>query len=282
MSYQQYRPSSGFNSLPLIVKNLLIINGLFFLATFLFKQNNVELADYLGLHYFTSDLFHPYQFVTYMFMHGGIFHIFFNMFALFMFGNVLENLWGPKRFLIFYMITGIGAALIYLGYQAFEYHQIRVAIQEFAKNVTPEEYLSVVKKHFSDLYSIPENQPVFETFISEWQKNIGNPVFSERALNDMSQFISFKQDMPMVGASGAIFGILVAFGMLFPNTELMLMFIPIPIKAKYAVVLYAVAELFFGVARFSGDNIAHFAHLGGALFGFLLVKYWQKKSNRFY
>ena len=267
----------------MIVKNLLIINGLFFLATFLFKnQSNVELADYLGLHYVTSDLFQPYQFVTYMFMHGGIFHIFFNMFALFMFGNVLENLWGPKRFLIFYMVTGIGAALIYLGYQAFEYHQIEVAVQGFIKNTTPEEYLSVVKTHFSDLYSNPENRPIFDNFINEWSKNIGNPYFSERAINEISQFITFKENIPMVGASGAIFGILIAFGMLFPNTELMLMFVPIPIKAKYAVIIYAVAELFFGVARFSGDNIAHFAHLGGALFGFILVKYWQKKSNRFY
>lgn len=282
MSYQQYRPNS-FSSLPLIVKNLLIINGLFFLASFLFKsQSNVDLADYLGLHYFTSDLFQPYQFVTYMFMHGGLFHIFFNMFALFMFGNVLENLWGPKRFLIFYMVTGIGAALIYLGYQAFEYHQIQVAIQGLINNTTPEEYMSVVKNHFSDLYSIPENRPIFEGFINEWQKNIENPAYSERALSDMSQFISFKENIPMVGASGAVFGILIAFGMLFPNTELMLMFVPIPIKAKYAVIIYAVAELFFGVARFSGDNIAHFAHLGGALFGFILVKYWQKKSNRFY
>lgn len=282
MSYQQYRPNS-FNSLPLIVKNLLIINGLFFLATFLFQnQSNTDLADYLGLHYFTSDLFQPYQFVTYMFMHGGLFHIFFNMFALFMFGNVLENLWGPKRFLIFYMVTGIGAALIYLGYQAFEYHQIEIAIQGLLNNTTPEEYISVVKNHFSDLYNIPENRPVFEGFINEWQKNIGNPSYSEKAIGDMSQFITFKQNIPMVGASGAIFGILIAFGMLFPNTELMFMFIPIPIKAKYAVIIYAVAELFFGVARFSGDNIAHFAHLGGALFGFILVKYWQKKSNRFY
>ena len=282
MSYQQYRPNS-FRSLPVIVKNLLIINGLFFLATELFKgQNSIDLADYLGLHYFTSELFKPYQFVTYMFMHGGIFHILFNMFALFMFGNVLENLWGPKRFLIFYMVTGIGAALIYLGYQAFEYHQIQVAMQGLLNNTTPEEYLSVVKNHFSDLYDIPENRPIFESFINEWSKNIGNQSFSEKAISDMSQFITFKQNIPMVGASGAIFGILVAFGMLFPNTELMLMFVPIPIKAKYAVVIYAVAELFFGVARFSGDNIAHFAHLGGALFGFILVKYWQKKNKHFY
>jgi membrane associated rhomboid family serine protease len=119
MSYQQYRPSS-FNTLPLVIKNLLIINGLLFLATWVFKnQFGWNLVDTLGLHYFSSELFQPYQFVTYMFMHGGIDHIFFNMFALWMFGNVLENVWGPKRFLIFYMVTGIGAALIYMGYEAF-------------------------------------------------------------------------------------------------------------------------------------------------------------------
>lgn len=287
MSYQQYRPNR-FSSLPVVIKNLLIINGLFFLAAAVLKsQKTIDLSDYLGLHYFTSDLFKPYQFVTYMFMHadldsGGIFHIGFNMLALFMFGNVLENLWGPKRFLTFYMITGIGAALVYLGYQAFEYHQIQVAIQQFQQNATPDGYLAIVKDHFSELYDIPQNTPVFDNFVSEWMKHPDSPGFLTHASQDFDQLLKFKSNTPMVGASGAIFGILIAFGMLFPNTELMLMFIPIPIKAKYAVVLYAVAELFFGVARFSGDNIAHFAHLGGALFGFILVKYWQRKSNRFY
>lgn len=282
MSDQQYRPNR-FSSLPVVIKNLLIINGLFFLATFLFQsQNHIELSDYLGLHYFTSTLFKPYQFVTYMFMHADIFHILFNMFALYMFGNVLENLWGPKRFLTFYMITGIGAAFVYLGYQAFEYHQIQVATQQFIQNASPETYLELVKNHFSDLYEIPENTALFDNFANDWITHPNNPAYLTHASQDIEQLLQFKSNTPMVGASGAIFGILIAFGMLFPNTELMLMFIPIPIKAKYAVVLYAVAELFFGVARFSGDNIAHFAHLGGALFGFILVKYWQKKSNRFY
>ncbi len=282
MSYQQYRPNS-FNALPTVVKNLLIINVLFFLATFLFEtQNKIDLSTYLGLHYFSSELFYPFQFVTYMFMHGGLFHIFFNMFALLMFGKVLENTWGPKRFLIFYMITGIGAALIYIGYQAFEYHQIQVATQAFLNNSTPEEYISIVKTHFSAMYSIPENTLVIDQFLIDWTNNPDNITFINRAMGDINQLTTLKENTPMVGASGAIFGILIGFGMLFPNTELMLMFIPIPIKAKYAIVLYAVAELFFGVANFAGDNIAHFAHLGGALFGFIIIKYWQKQSNRFY
>jgi membrane associated rhomboid family serine protease len=279
MSYE-YRPNS-FSSIPLVVKNLLIINGLFFLATMLFR-GQLNLQDHLALHYFTSSLFQPYQFVTYMFMHADLVHIFFNMFGLFMFGNILETLWGPKRFLIFYMTTGIGAALVYLSYQTFEFNQLQAATHNFFNNASPEEYISFIKTHFKDLYDIPQNQTIFDNLVTDWMKNPENPAYATRALADINQLITIKENTPMVGASGAIFGILVAYGMLFPNTELMLMFIPIPIKAKYAVILYSVAELFFGVARFSGDNIAHFAHLGGALFGFILVKYWQKNSNRFY
>lgn len=282
MPYQQYRPNS-FKVLPLVVKNLLIINGLLFLAyKVLHDQYQIDLTNYLGLHYFTSEYFHPYQLVTYMFMHGGYEHIFFNMFALWMFGNVLENFWGPKRFLIFYMITGIGAALIYMGYQAFQYHQIDQAIQVLVNNNSPEEYISLIKKHFNAIYEIPEVQSQIETFVNEWTKHPADVAYLNRAVADVTELLTLQENIPMVGASGAVFGILVGFGMLFPNTELYLMFIPIPVKAKYAVILYGAIELFLGVAQFSGDNIAHFAHLGGALVGFILVRYWQKKSNRFY
>jgi len=282
MSYQQYRPSS-FNTLPLVIKNLLIINGLLFLATWVFKnQFGWNLVDTLGLHYFSSELFQPYQFVTYMFMHGGIDHIFFNMFALWMFGNVLENVWGPKRFLIFYMVTGIGAALIYMGYEAFHFYQIQQSVDAFLANPVPEEYYALVKKHFGVYLEIPENQSQIDAFFTSWNNNLSSShVYIQQAIADINQFVSFQKSNPVVGASGSVFGVLLAFGMLFPNTLLYIYFL-FPIKAKYFVVLYGGLELFMGIANNPGDNVAHFAHLGGMLFGFILIKLWSRKKNNFY
>jgi membrane associated rhomboid family serine protease len=281
MSYQQYR-SQGFRALPLVVKNLLIINVLLFAATEYYQSVGFDLTDYLGLHNFSSDLFRPYQLVTYMFMHGGLDHIFFNMFALWMFGNVLENFWGPKRFLTFYMVTGIGSALIYLCYESFHLGQLQATIDVFLANPNPESYITIVKDNFGGLYNIPENQLQIDEFVRNWSVNLQDPVMIKQASIFMDQLYNIQINSPMIGASGAVFGVLMAFGMLFPNTELFLMFIPIPVKAKYAVILYGVIELVAGVAQISGDNVAHFAHLGGMLFGFVLIKFWQKRSNHFY
>ena len=174
------------------------------------------------------------QLITHMFMHGGFAHIFFNMYALWLFGTILERVWGPQRFLSFYLITGLGAVALHVFVQAMIIH------------------------HFAGTYfPTPE--------IAEQSQNIRTIYFSNT-----------------VGASGAIFGVLVGFGMLFPNTELYIYFIPIPIKAKYLVIGYVALELFMGVANRQGDNVAHFAHLGGALFGFLLVKYWNRNSGHLY
>lgn len=278
---QQYRPQS-FQVLPLVVKNLLIINGLLFLATFVLQnQYGIDLTDYLGLHYFSSDLFRPYQLVTYMFMHGGIDHIFFNMFALWMFGNVLENFWGSKRFLIFYMVTGIGAALIYLGYQGLQYQQVNNAIEALMANPTPDNYLGLMQNHFNALLDVPEVNAHVQAFAGEWANNLTNPEYLNAALRDVNDLLQLRINIPMVGASGAVFGVLLAFGMLFPNTLLYVYFL-IPIKAKYFVIIYGALELFLGIRNNPADNVAHFAHLGGMLFGFILIKYWQKKSNRFY
>ena len=224
-----------------MTKNLLIINVLLWLATFATQRFGIDLYKYLGLHFVTATDFNPVQFVTHIFMHatydhyGNIvfFHIFFNMFALFMFGSVLEQVWGPKRYLIYYFVAGIGAGLI----------------QEIAWYID-----------LRELLALPDNTMI----------NVGNGmvVTKEVLLNKAIT----------VGASGAVFGILLAFGMLFPNTPLYIMFIPIPIKAKYAVIGYGVLELVLGAANFSWDNIAHFAHLGGMLFGFFLVWYWRRKD----
>lgn len=240
---EQFRPT-GFRILPPVVKNLLIINGLFFLAT-LALSSQLDLANYLGLHYPVSPLFKPHQLVTYMFMHGSPGHIFFNMFALWMFGNALENVWGPKRFLVYYMVTGIGAGLLHI-------LVLYIQISGIENKLSPEMVLQVRETGYNVLME---------------GKNYADPML--RKLNIL-------YNTTTVGASGAVFGILLGFGMLFPNSVIYLLF-AIPVKAKYFVMGYGAVELFLGISNNPEDNIAHFAHLGGMLFGFILIKYWKKR-----
>jgi len=206
--------SNIFANIPPAVKGLLIINVLLYALDALFSFFDLFLAQELGLFYFGSPFFKPYQLVTHLFMHGSLFHLFFNMYALWMFGKILEFKWGANRFLIYFFVTGLGAAIL---------HNMVIA----------------------------------------WQ-------FAETQNIDLLR-------IPVIGASGAVFGLLLAFGMLFPNVKLMLIFIPIPIKAKYFVIMYGLTELYMGFAQYSGDNIAHFAHLGGMIFGFILLKIWRIK-----
>jgi len=245
MSYGQFRPTS-FKILPPVVKNLLIINALFFLATITFESTfRIRLADYLGLHYPGSQHFSPFQLVTYMFMHGGFGHIFFNMFALWMFGNTLENTWGPKRFLTYYLITGIGAAIIQI---IVTY--IRVSAIE--AQLDPQT-VSMVYNEGADLIA----------------KNLN---YSHPLIGKLNGLINTTT----VGASGSVFGLLLAFGMLFPNS-LIYVYFAIPVKAKWFVIIYGAIELYSGIANNPMDNVAHFAHLGGMIFGFFLIKYWRRK-----
>jgi membrane associated rhomboid family serine protease len=243
-----FRPS--INAIPPVVKNLIIINAIMLLATYVLKMQDIDLTRILGLHYFESPDFRPYQLVTHMFMHGGLMHLVFNMFALWMFGRVLENVWGPKRFFIYYFATGLGAAVFYSFVNFIEFKYI-------SGKLSPEDVQAVLTQG-TGFY----NQVV----------NSGDPFLMK---------LFMLVNVPTVGASGAVFGILLGFGMLFPNTELMLLFPPIPIKAKYFVLGYGAIELFSGIAN-TGDNIAHFAHLGGMLFGFILIKYWNKTTTHFY
>jgi membrane associated rhomboid family serine protease len=236
-----YRPTS-FSQLPEVVKNLLIINGLLFLATISLESYGINLKQILGLHQFQSPNFTPYQLITHFFMHGSFTHLFFNMFALWMFGKTLENVWGAKRFLIYYIFTGLGAAVLHLCVSQYQIFQL-------ANNIP--EILELAKQ---GLY------------------NTGN-VNSFK----LTQLVT----TPTVGASGAVFGILLAFGMLFPNTLLYIYF-AIPVKAKYFVMIYGALELYSGLSNNPADNVAHFAHLGGMIFGFLLIKYWQKNNTQFY
>jgi membrane associated rhomboid family serine protease len=248
MSYEQYRPT-GFSMLPVVVKNLLIINGLFFMATVgLEKANIIDLNDILGMHYFVSPLFKPYQIVTYMFMHATFMHLFFNMFALWMFGYILENVWGPKKFLIYYFVTGIGAVMIQMAVNYFQ-------ISHLEASMSAEQISMVLNEGYK---AVQEG------------KNFMDPAMGE---------LNILLNTATIGASGSVFGILLAFGMMFPNTMIYVYF-AIPIKAKWFVMIYGAIELVSGVANASGDNVAHFAHLGGMLFGFILIMIWRKKDKK--
>ncbi|TWV14193.1 rhomboid family intramembrane serine protease [Bacteroidaceae bacterium HV4-6-C5C] len=217
--------------MPTVTKNLLIINVLAFLATLVAQTYGVDLEHYLGLHFFLASDFNVAQLVTYMFMHGGFTHLFFNMFAVWMFGRILEQVWGPKKFLFYYLVCGIGAGFIQEAVQFIQYETVLAAYD----NV-----------------------------------NTGS------AIIPMQDYLNM---MTTVGASGSVYGILLGFGMLFPNQQLFIFPLPIPIKAKYFVIGYALIELYSGLANNPGDNVAHFAHLGGMIFGVILIMYWKRKNK---
>ena len=229
----EFRPGS-FQVIPPVIKNLIIINVLVFIAQNVFAHNpNFSIENLFALHEVRSVFFRPHQLITYMFLHGGFEHILFNMFALWMFGSVLENYWGPKRFLIFYVACGLGSAAL---------------------------HLLVLNQQMAPYWDIIHQLPVHE------QMN---------AINDPNVIVNGGT----IGASGAVFGCLAAFGLLFPNSLIYLYFF-VPIKAKWFVIFYAGMELFLGLRNSSGDNVAHWAHLGGAIVGIILVLYWKKNDRR--
>lgn len=220
--------------IPTVTKNLLIINVLCFFGMIVAERYRIDLNDYLGLHFVLADNFNPVQFFTYMFMHANFSHIFFNMFAVWIFGSVLERLWGPQKFLFFYVVCGLGAGFV----------------QELVQTVT---YFSMGLNDYETVL-LPSGETLpMGTFLNSWCT---------------------------VGASGAIYGILLGFGMNFPNERLFVFPIPVPIKAKYFVIGYAVIELLLGISNNVHDNVAHFAHLGGMLFGFLIILYWRHNRWR--
>lgn len=244
-----------YRSLPPVTKNLLIINIIIWAFTALAGgRASFALENFGGLHYFSSPLFNPLQLFTYMFIHANFTHLFFNMFALFMFGGILERTLGSKRFLLYYISCGLGAGLIQEGVYA-------IMISNYAQKLSGEE-LDYIYRHGADIIK----QGMNYTYPLAANFNL--------LLNNAT-----------VGASGAIFGILLAFGWLFPNMPLYLMFIPVPIKAKWMVAGYAVLELLLGISNRAGDNVAHFAHLGGMLIGILIMLYWKRTGlfrNRYY
>ncbi len=224
---------------PQVVKNLILLNVVMYVLAQV--VGDAIAVPLLAGTYPASPFFQPWQIVTHMFMHGDLSHIFFNMFALFMFGSQLERVWGPKRFLTYYLACGLGA---------FALHELVVGLQFYA--------------NFGTFFPRPED------FVGGELRAVDRPRIIELVYGRV------------VGASGAVFGLLLAFGMLFPNTRLMLLFPPIPIKAKYFVLGYGAIELMLALQNSPGDNVAHFAHLGGMIFGYFLLKRWQQDRGHFY
>ncbi len=277
----QFRPSR-FEILPTIVKNLLIINGLFFLAQNVFKGPGMSFSfdDTFALHAWQSSLFKPWQLVTHMFLHStaDFGHIFGNMFALWMFGSVLENLWGSKRFLTFYMVCGLGAALMHLLFLSYELvpmmNDYNTLFQLHASQSGAE---ARALGDFIQKYNIRfiENAPVM-SYLDSGQ-NI--PELNLRIFSQVTAYYRENMNTATVGASGAVFGVLAAFVYLFPNTYLYLYFL-VPVKVKWIGLFYFSYELFYAVRNSAGDNVARWAHIGGAIVGLLIVITWNKTNKK--
>jgi membrane associated rhomboid family serine protease len=239
---------SFLNNIPQVTKNILILNVLFFLATLVFESKGIYLIESLGAHYINSPRFEPYQIITHFFMHAGIWHLFMNMYLFVILGSYLERLWGEKRFFIFYVASAMGAFVLYNSIGMYELMQVKKQIISLGYD------LSEINK-----YVLLNQIPVRDTNL-----------FSHYA--DMV-------NTPMVGASGAVFGIMAAFAILFPNTEFMIYF-AIPVKAKFLVGGYFLWELYNSIYVTPGDNVAHLAHVGGAIVGAAIILYWRKRDKK--
>lgn len=246
-----------------VMSNLIIINILMLLATYTASRVfNLDLIRLLGLHYPESEYFRPWQLVTYMFMHSGISHLFFNMFALWMFGRTLEFTFGSKRFLFYYLFTGLGAMSLHLFVLFLEISPLQRAASEVMLNYSPGAFGTFMAEYFPGRLNVPAS-------------TITNAATGGAI---MHQCIHEVMNIPTVGASGAVYGILLAFGVLYPNARLLLLFPPIPIKAKWFVIGYALIEIYLGFMQ-PGSGVAHFAHVGGMIFGFLLIIYWRRNGT---
>ena len=257
-----------------VVKHLLILNVLVFIA------DQVIGLDFFALYYPTSPNFQPFQVVTHFFMHSStdLHHLIFNMFALFMFGRFLEELWGPKRFLIFYIVCALGGAFLHTAAHYYEIYSLQQAVMTFQSAPSHGAYFNFFN-NYDELRSMfnqyGENQ--YREIAQNLKNNAPDAVQMSRAFiqNLATSRIEMLSNVPMLGASGAIFGLLLGFGLMFPEME----FFPIPLKAKFFVPLLMIYELGMGINAVSGDNVAHFAHIGGALFGMILLLFWRKTGD---
>lgn len=268
-----------------VVKNLLIINVAVFAILFLLPYLGIdtrELSDYLALHYPTSDRFHPIQLVSHFFVHGGLAHIFFNMFGLVMFGPLLEARYGSKRFLILYLVAAAGAVALHFGYTWWQIERMEDIVAAFTNSPSLANFNAFFESvNTRDLYMDDGTRlsAVVANIQNELVLSSGNP---EQTLRDgvgmMREYIDFKTSVPMVGASGALYGVVAAFAILYPDFKLMLIFLPVPIRARYFVPILLLVDLFLGIMEYSWDPIAHFAHLGGAIAGGTLAFLWYRRD----
>lgn len=265
-----------FRRLTPVAKNILIINvAIFMISSFL----KLDLAEFFGLRVVFSSEFAPYQFLTYMWLHGGFGHILGNMIAVLVFAPMLESVWGSKKFLTFYLICGIGAGVLYGTADFFEKLPLKQDAETYLANPNPEDFERFIVKHKQSGINMSQLGELSDAYY----ENTGNPYYKNQTIRVVQEMYDiFVTRGNMIGASGAVFGILFAFAFLFPNTELFLLFPPIPIKAKYLVFFYAMYELYSEFSRTPGDNVAHLAHLSGMLIAFVLLKYWGKNSGKFY
>lgn len=258
-----------------VVRNLLIINVVVFAMQSLLS--NIDVTSIFSLWKVGSNNFAPYQFFSYMFAHGDFSHILFNMMGLVFLGPLLERFWGSNKFLAFYMITGIGAGILYSGIEYFRMNQLERQAEYYVLDPSPDHF-----NEFVDNNSGYFNAQVYD-FIDEFSNNPDNVAYISKSKEiAMDVYKNTFNLGSMLGASGAIYGILMAFGLLFPNTELMLLFPPIPVKAKYLVLVLGGIALYSGLSRNPGDNVAHFAHLGGMVFAFIMIQIWKKGRDQFY
>ncbi len=259
-----------FNLTP-AAKNILIINGIFFIFTSGF------IIEEFGLRYILSENFQPYQFLTYMWIHAGFGHLFSNMFAVIVFAPILERVWGSRKFFIFYLITGIGAGILYTGVNFIENYSLENKVNKYINQPSPDAFrklfLNEGKEYYNQVYNFIED---------EYSVNPNSSKNIDKSISYAYDLLNAKTDIPMVGASGAVFGILLAFAILFPNMQLMLLIPPIPIKAKYLVLVYGIYELWSEFNRMPGDNVAHLAHLGGMLIAYIILRYWKNKYGTYY
>lgn len=261
-----------FNLTP-IVKNLLIINVALFVIPQIFLSNHHLFIELFGLKYVFSENFSISQLASYAVIHASWGHLFSNMFGLIIFGPILEYTFGPKRFLIFYAVTAIGAGLIYSIIHLMEVMPFLDAARIFLENPDPEIFASLLADYDKSNYQ------ALLVFIDQYARNANVPGYQSEAVQIVNRLTELRLNSPMVGASGAIFGIMLGFGYLYPNLQMMLLFPPIPVRAKYLVGFYAIYALYSAVEKVPGDNVAHYAHIGGMLVGYLLIRYWKIKPS---
>lgn len=265
--FQQNR----IGSTPPVVLNLIIINALMLLLTWFLGNMNIDIIDTFGLHSFYSSSFRIWQPLTNIFLHGDITHLFFNMFSLWMFGRILEQVWGGKKFLLYYLMTGIGASLLNSVVTIAETEWMRSSAEQVIANMTPDTFFDFVKSY------APGAKGEISGFLDGWYNHPKDTTYINEAKRAVYAIMETRENGITIGASGSVYGVLLAFGMLFPNMMLLLLIPPIPIKAKYMVMIFAGIEIYFG---FSGKQpgIAHFAHLGGMLVGYFIIRYWKKHN----